>query len=120
MRLHADYGGWSFAVLGLPSSRVRALMLALMFAAVVLPPCKLRAAPATGPTHVLVVGQPIAFKPPTLPVSIICDDLSVVRVEDAGTFLRITGLRPGATSCSVGSPQRPGLRQIHHFDVRSP
>jgi len=88
-------------------SRVRALIVALVVA-------------AAGQTHVLVVGQPIAFNPPTLPVSIICDDLSVVRVEDAGTFLRITGLRPGATSCSVGSPQRPGLRQIHRFDVRSP
>jgi hypothetical protein len=120
MRLHADSGGWSFAAVGLPSSHVRASMFALMIVLVMVPPCKLRAAPATGPTHVLVVGQTVAFTPPTLPVSIICDDLSVVRVEDAGTFLRITGLRPGATSCSVGSPQRPGLRQMHHFDVRAP
>jgi hypothetical protein len=120
MRLHAEYGGWSAAATDLPSSRVRALIVASLIAAVTVPPCKLRAAPATGPTHVLVVGEPIAFKPPTLPVSVICDDLSVLRVEDAGTFLRITGLRPGATSCSVGSPQRPGLRQMHHFEVRSP
>ncbi|HEX9100902.1 MAG TPA: hypothetical protein VF997_01795, partial [Polyangia bacterium] len=34
----------------------------------------------TVPPSVLVVGRPVAFKPAALPVSVICDDLSVVRV----------------------------------------
>lgn len=85
------------------------------------PPCKLRAAPAAAPpTHVIKLGDPIAMQPETLPVSVICDDISIVSVEDGGTFLRITGLRPGVTSCSFGSALRPGRRQVHRFEVRAP
>src|SRR4051812_31071985 len=98
---------------------MRELVFALTLAAVVFPPCELRAAPvAAEPTHVLLVGQPIAVRPEALPVSVICDDTSIIRVEDAGTFLKVTGLRPGATQCSVGSALRPGRRQLHRFEVR--
>jgi hypothetical protein len=72
------------------------------------------------PPDVLVVGSPVAFKPATLPVSVICDDLSVVRVDDAGTFLWLIGLKPGATSCSFGSAQLAGRRLLYHFVVRAP
>jgi hypothetical protein len=99
---------------------MRALVAALMVAAVMIPPCRLRAAPVAGaPTKHLVVGRPIAFTPPTLPVSVICDDTSVVAVEDAGTSLRITGLKAGATACSFGSALQAGRRQIYNFEVRA-
>jgi hypothetical protein len=70
------------------------------------------------PPSVLVVGQPVAFKPPVLPVSVICDDLGVVRVDDAGTFLWLTGVKPGETSCSLGSPRLAGRRALYHIVVR--
>ena len=73
----------------------------------------------TSPPSVLVVGQPIAFRPAALPVSVICDDLSVVRVDDAGTFLWLTGLKPGETSCSFGNALYAGRRAIYHFVVRA-
>lgn len=74
---------------------------------------------STSPPSVLVVGEPVAFRPPALPVSVVCDDLSVVRVEDAGAFLWLTGLKPGETSCSFGSAQQAGRRALYHFTVRS-
>lgn len=73
----------------------------------------------TTPPSVLVVGRPIAFRPPALPVSVICDDLSVVRVDDAGTFLWLTGLKPGETSCSFGNALYAGRRALYHFVVRA-
>lgn len=73
----------------------------------------------TSPPSVLVVGRPVAFRPGALPVSVICDDLSVVRVDDAGTFLWLTGLKPGETSCSFGSAVHAGRRAIYHFVVRA-
>jgi hypothetical protein len=41
----------------------------------------------------------------------------VVKVQDAGDHLRLTGLKPGSTKCSFGSVATPGLRQIYQFDV---
>jgi hypothetical protein len=72
----------------------------------------------TSPPSVLVVGRPVAFRPGPLPVSVICDDLSVVRVDDAGTFLWLTGLKPGETSCSFGNAAHAGRRAVYHFVVR--
>lgn len=75
---------------------------------------------AEPPSVALVVGRPVPFRPPALPASVICDDLSVVRVEDAGTFLRLTGLKPGETSCSFGSAQQAGRRALYRIRVQSP
>jgi len=71
------------------------------------------------PPSILVVGQPVAFKPPVLPVSVICDDVSVVRVDDAGTFLWLTGVKPGETSCSFGAAVHAGRRALYHFVVQA-
>ena len=71
------------------------------------------------PPSVLVVGQPVAFKPVALPVSVICDDLDVVRVDDGGTFLWLTGLKPGETTCSFGGAVHAGRRFVYHFVVRA-
>jgi hypothetical protein len=99
---------------------MRALAASLLLVALTVPPCPIRTAAAeVQPPQVLIVGRPVAFRPAALPVSIICDDTSVVRVEDAGTFLRLTGLKPGATECSFGSALRPGQRQVYRFDVRA-
>jgi hypothetical protein len=65
----------------------------------------------------LKVGKPVPFTPGALPTQIVCDDLSVLRVQDAGDHLRLTGLKPGSTECSFGMLSTPGLRQIYRFDV---
>ena len=67
--------------------------------------------------YTLTVGEPAAFTPAELPVSVICDDLTVLRVEDAGTFLRLTGLKPGSTQCSFGTLTEPGRRRLYRFTV---
>jgi hypothetical protein len=66
----------------------------------------------------LEVGTPISFTPGQLPAAVVCDDLSVVRVEDAGDHFRITGLRPGSTLCSFSSLRMGGLRREYRFTVR--
>jgi len=65
----------------------------------------------------LRVGQPVPFTPGALPTQVICDDVSVVRVDDAGDHLRLTGLRPGSTACSFGSAATPGQRVLYRFLV---
>ena len=65
----------------------------------------------------LTVGEPVAFVPTELPVTVICDDLSVLRVDEEGSFLRLTGLQPGATACSFTSLRTPGRRLVYHFVV---
>lgn len=67
--------------------------------------------------RVVVMGQPLAFVPFELPVNVVCDDLSVLSVADAGTFLRLTGLKPGATDCSFSSLRTPGRRFVYRFVV---
>ena len=65
----------------------------------------------------LVVGQPVAFVPAALPATVVCDDLSILRVDDAGSYLRLTGLQPGATDCSFSSLLAPGRRTVYRFVV---
>ena len=67
--------------------------------------------------RVIVMGQPLAFVPFELPATFICDDLSVLSVVDEGNFLRLTGLKPGATACSVSSLRAPGRRFVYRFIV---
>lgn len=74
-------------------------------------------AAGTETTRQLTVGQPVAFVPVERPVTVICDDLSVLRVDDAGTYLRLTGLKPGATACSFSSLLTPGRRAVYNFVV---
>ena len=45
----------------------------------------------------LKVGKPKLWSPGYPCMMIVCDDKSVVRVEDAGTALRLVGLSPGST-----------------------
>ena len=47
----------------------------------------------------LKVGESVGYTPGFLPAQVVCDDLSVVRVEDAGTRFRLVGLKAGATDC---------------------
>ena len=79
----------------------------------------LAVAGAVGTTtqQTLVVGEPVAFVPAARPATVVCDDLSIVRVDDAGTYLRLTGLKPGATACSFSSLLAPGQRAIYRFVV---
>ena len=72
---------------------------------------------AVGPPQRLVVGQPVLFTPTRRPVMVICDDTTIVSVEDTGTSLRMTGLRAGETTCSFGSALTPGRRDVYRIVV---
>jgi hypothetical protein len=59
------------------------------------------------------VGQSVAFVPDALPVRVTCDDLSIVSVEDATSYLWVTGLREGSTLCNFASIRTPGQSQLY-------
>jgi hypothetical protein len=63
----------------------------------------------------LRVGQPVLWSPGYPCIMIVCDDPTVVRVEDAQTSLRLTGLRVGSTRC--GFWRDKGYRKLVQFDV---
>jgi len=65
----------------------------------------------------LRVGQSSDYTPGFLPAQVVCDDLSVIRVEDAGSHFRITGLRAGGTDCSFWSIALKGIRRFVHITV---
>jgi hypothetical protein len=75
-------------------------------------------APGGVPEVSLRAGQAIPFTPGELPSTVICDDLSVLRVEDAGDHFEIVGLKPGSTLCSFSPPALPGIRRVYRFDVK--
>jgi hypothetical protein len=91
--------------------------LLLRFALLVAAAGVARAQPPAEQRLTLRVGQPVAFTPVPLPTQVICDDLSIVRVEDAVDHLRLIGLKPGSTSCSFGSAALAGRRVLYHFVV---
>jgi hypothetical protein len=70
---------------------------------------------AAGERLTLHVGKAILWSPGYPSITIVCDDRSLVQVEDAGEKLRLTGLRPGRTRC--GFWQSPGLRRVVEIEV---
>jgi hypothetical protein len=66
------------------------------------------------------VGQAIDYTPGFLPAQVICNDVSLLRVEDAGTRFRITGVRAGETDCGFWSILFRGVRRIVHVRVYQP
>lgn len=46
-----------------------------------------------------------------------CDDTSVVRVEDAGSALRIVALKVGKTDCGFWTQLNPGRHTLVHITV---
>jgi hypothetical protein len=64
---------------------------------------------------VLRVGKPMLWSPGYPSVTISCDDRSLLRIEDAGEKLRLTGLRPGQTRC--GFWQATGIRRVVEIAV---
>jgi hypothetical protein len=75
--------------------------------------------PASAPdTLSLRVGQAIDYTPGFLPAQVICNDVSIIRVEDAGTPFRLTGLRAGDTDCGFWSIALRGIRRVVHVRVR--
>jgi len=51
-------------------------------------------------------------------VGLVCDDTSVVRVEDGGDHLRLVGLAPGQTKCGFWSnPQSPAPSRVYDVVV---
>jgi hypothetical protein len=51
-------------------------------------------------------------------VGLVCDDTSVVRVEDGGDHLRLVGLAPGQTKCGFWSnPQSPAPSRVYEVVV---
>jgi hypothetical protein len=65
----------------------------------------------------LVVGQSVDFTPGISPTFANCDDLTIIRVGEAGSQLRLTGLKPGSTLCSFGSLASPGRPRLYRFTV---
>jgi hypothetical protein len=54
-------------------------------------------------------------------VGLVCDDTSVVRVEDGGDHLRLVGLTPGQTKCGFWSnPQSPAPSKLYDVVVTRP
>ncbi len=64
----------------------------------------------------LRVGKPRLWSPGYACMMIVCDDPSVVRVEDAKTKLRLLGLRVGSTRCGFWRDQT--YRRVITFDVK--
>jgi hypothetical protein len=63
-----------------------------------------------GETHQLRLGFII--------VGLVCDDTSVVRVEDGGDHLRLVGLAPGRTKCGFWSnPRSPAPSRLYEVVV---
>jgi hypothetical protein len=53
-------------------------------------------------------------------VALVCDDTSVVRVEDGGDHLRLVGLAPGQTKCGFWSnPKSPAPSRVYGVVVTS-
>jgi len=51
-------------------------------------------------------------------VGLVCDDTSLVRVEDGGDHLRLVGLAPGRTNCGFWSnPQSPTPSRVYEVVV---
>jgi hypothetical protein len=71
----------------------------------------------TVPQVALAVGQTIPFNPGELPATVICDDLTILRVEDEVDHFEVVGLKPGATLCSFAPPSLPGIRRVYRFVV---
>jgi len=63
----------------------------------------------------LKVGKPVDYTPGFLPAQVVCDDVSVIRVEDAKTRFRLTGLKSGATDCGFFSVT--GRHRLLHITV---
>jgi hypothetical protein len=58
----------------------------------------------SGTSVVVGAGETVALELDYQPVAIICDDATIIRVQaDAGT-IRITGMKPGETTCSFRKP----------------
>jgi hypothetical protein len=55
----------------------------------------------------LKVSTSVEFSPGFLPAQVVCDDLTVVRVDDIGKSFRLTGLKAGVTFCSCASRRWP-------------
>lgn len=72
---------------------------------------------AVQPPQRLVVGHPVLFTPTRRPVMVLCDDTTIVSIEDTGRSLRMTGLRAGETTCSFSSALTPGRRDVYRIVV---
>lgn len=67
-----------------------------------------------GDTVTLKVGQSVYYTPGFLPAQVMCDDRSIVRVDDAGSTFRLTALRAGETDCAFWSIAMKGIRRVVH------
>jgi hypothetical protein len=94
----------------MPRLRLPALVV---YAAAVLCPATAR----SDEEITLRVGEKVDFAPGAQPSGIVCDDLTIISVADGGSYLVITGLKPGATTCSVALTTMPGLRKVYRFSV---
>jgi hypothetical protein len=66
----------------------------------------------------LKAGETKLWSPGYASMRIHCDDLSIVGVEDAGSQLRLRGIRPGRTLCAFYST--PAHKRLVTIIVRDP
>jgi hypothetical protein len=66
----------------------------------------------------LARNKPVDFRPGFLPAQVVCDDLTIIRVEDAGDHFRLTGLKAGTTLCGFSSVAPSGRRRVLEIAVR--
>jgi len=64
------------------------------------------------------VGEAYQLRLGFIIVGLVCDDTSVVRVEDGGDHLRLVGLAQGQTKCGFWSnPQSPAPSKVYEVVV---
>jgi hypothetical protein len=66
----------------------------------------------------IAVGEAYPLRLGFIIVGLVCDDTSMVRVEDGGDHLRLVGLVPGRTKCGFWSnPQSPTPSRVYEVVV---
>jgi hypothetical protein len=66
----------------------------------------------------IAVGEAYQLRLGFIIVGLVCDDNSLVRVEDGGDHLRLVGLAPGRTKCGFWSnPQSPAPSKVYEVVV---
>jgi hypothetical protein len=77
-----------------------------------------RAEGETFPQVRIAVGEAYQLRLGFIIVGLVCDDNSLVRVEDGGDHLRLVGLAPGRTKCGFWSnPQSPAPSKVYEVVV---
>ncbi len=77
-----------------------------------------RAEGETLPQILIKVGEVYQLHLGFIIVGLVCDDTSLVRIEDGGDHLRLVGLAPGRTKCGFWSKaQSPTPSRVYEVEI---